>query len=414
MWILALLACSPDGPVGPTPVPTEITDTDTDTDPPTPDGGAADVLRAFAAGTATEADVRGIARTDGLPAYDPAADVFVFVHAAPGSWGVAGDFNGWEPEPMACSGGVCILERAIAEPEGARYKLVQGDVYVADPWSRTFDFDAFGRISVVRPEPGVPRLDWFPVEGSATIAPRSLQVYVPGSPPDRVLYTHDGQNLFDPDAFFGGWRLREAVGAAPILIVGIENTADRFEDYTHTPDDIGTGSPVGGNGAAYGDVVLGEIRDTVHGVYGTFALEGQMGSSLGGLISLDIARTHPGEVDFVASLSGTLGWGRFGDLGPALPELWLADDPGGVLFLSSGGGPGADGVCTDPDGDGSTEDDPDGADNYCENRAFADALAASGRTWDTDLFHWWEADAPHNEAAWADLVDRPLSIFAGL
>jgi hypothetical protein len=88
-----------------------------------------------------------------------------------------------------------------------------------------------------------------------------------------------------------------------------------------------------------------------------------------------------------------------------------------VLYVDSGGGPGGDGVCTDPNGDGSPADDPDGADNYCTTRAFADAMAASGYAgyvWDVDLFHWWEPGAPHSESAWADRVARPLGIFVAL
>ena len=33
----------------------------------------------------------------------------------------------------------------------------------------------------------------------------------PGDGPWPVLYAHDGQNLFAPDAIWGGWRLGEAV-----------------------------------------------------------------------------------------------------------------------------------------------------------------------------------------------------------
>ena len=44
-------------------------------------------------------------------------------------------------------------------------------------------------------------------------------------------------------------------------------------------------------------------------------------------------------------------------------------------------------------------------------RQFADALAGAGYTWDTTLFHWHEPGAPHNEAAWAARVWRPIEQF---
>ena len=80
------------------------------------------------------------------------------------------------------------------------------------------------------------------------------------------------------------------------------------------------------------------------------------------------------------------------------------------VYVDSGGGDGGDG-CTDPDQDGSFEDDPNASDNYCETRQFADGLAAHGYAWDTQLWHWHEPDAPHSEAAWADRLHRPFDVF---
>lgn len=417
MWLL-LIACNgpgsststvdPGTPPGATPIPTP---NPTPVPTPVPDGDAA-IVRAVAAGE-PEAALRPVARGGGLPAQDVDGS-WLFIRIGDGDWSIAGDFNDWVPEPMDCVGGRCLAEIVIdGPPEGVKYKFVQGDAWIADPWARSYTYDAFGAISYVRPPVGEARLDWYPMDGGA-VAPRSLRVHVPAGPYDRALYAHDGQNLFDPGAFFGGWRLQEAVGALPILIVGIDNTADRFDDYTHAPDDIGTGGPVGGGSAAYAAFVHGDVRELIAARYGAPPIEGLIGSSLGGLVSLDIARRNPGHYAFVASLSGTLGWGRYGDLSDALPDLWSTADPGGVVYLSSGGGPGGDGVCTDPDGDGHFEDDPDDSDNYCVNRAFADRLAESGRTWDADLVHWWDVGAQHNEAAWAEIVAQPLGIFAGL
>jgi hypothetical protein len=228
-----------------------------------------------------------------------------------------------------------------------------------------------------------------------------------------VLYAEDGQNLFDPEAIWGGWRLPEALaGRDPLLVVGIDNTPDRFDEYTHVPDDIGQGL-MGGDGDAYATLIEDHVRPHVEAVYGSTGLDGLMGSSLGGLISLHVAWRNPGRYDFAASLSGTLGWGRFGADNETIEQRWLAAPPGTAVYLDSGGGPGTDG-CEDPDSDGFPEDDPDAEDNYCETRQLADALAANGYTWDVDLWHWWEPGAPHAEVAWAARVGMPLDLFLGL
>ena len=65
-------------------------------------------------------------------------------------------------------------------------------------------------------------------------------------------------------------------------------------------------------------------------------------------------------------------------------------------------------------GDGLMDDDPDARDNYCENNQLRDLLDGIGYTHGVDLWHWWEPNAPHNEAAWADRVGRPLELFAGM
>src|SRR5439155_16571383 len=76
--------------------------------------------------------------------------------------------------------------------------------------------------------------------------PRTLTVYVPPGydlePARRypVFYLHDGQNLFDAETSFTGvpWgcdetaeRLIRNDEIAPVVLVGIGNTADRLREY---------------------------------------------------------------------------------------------------------------------------------------------------------------------------------------
>ena len=57
----------------------------------------------------------------------------------------------------------------------------------------------------------------------------------------RTLLMHDGQNLMNPDAAWGGWRMDEALADpawADVVLLAVDNASDRFEAYTHTIDTI--------------------------------------------------------------------------------------------------------------------------------------------------------------------------------
>jgi hypothetical protein len=242
------------------------------------------------------------------------------------------------------------------------------------------------------------------------LVPRDVVVYVPeGAGPWPALYAHDGQNLFNPGAPFGGWQFPDAVAeVGPTLVVGIANTQDRLAEYSHVDDVIG-GNRVTSVGDEYVKLVDEVVRPAIEARYPTSGVNGIVGSSMGGLASLHVAADRPGRWDVVLSLSGTLGWGRFGLNEASMHDLWAGPPrTDTVVYVDSGGGPGDRG-CEDLDQDGLGEDDPDGTDNYCTNRAFADGLAARGWVWGDNLHHWHEPGAGHNEAAWAARLARPLS-----
>jgi predicted alpha/beta superfamily hydrolase len=133
-----------------------------------------------------------------------------------------------------------------------------------------------------------------------------------------VLYMHDGQNLFEPDtAFQKGehWRVGEtateliAAGEIePVIIVGIYNTGDhRKDEYTPTRD----AKHGGGNAADYGRMIIDELKPLIDRTYRTRADAGSTGiggSSLGGLVSLYLAFTHPRVFQRVAALSPSVWW----------------------------------------------------------------------------------------------------------
>jgi enterochelin esterase-like enzyme len=331
---------------------------------------------------------------------------------APGqALSLAGDFNGWAPgehvlqEPVADLGFYFAVVDTAA-PQGL-YKLVRDQTeFFADPLARRFGWDQFGEYSLVDPMPDRGHHERWPAFDMAVgeLEPRTVTAWLPvgafdEAEPLPVLYMHDGQNLFSPDAFFGGWRVSETLEAAiadgtlpPLVVVGIDNTSARFEEYTPVTDVL-DGMRVGGRADEYADFLVQGVKPFMEARYPVStdpSQVGTMGSSLGGLVSLYLGLRHPDVFGQVASMSGTIVWGTIGASNPTIRELYADDPPLGLrIYLDSGGTQGSG--C--PTG---------GSDNYCGNVALADDLRALGWQDEVDLFYRWEPGAPHNEAAWAE------------
>jgi predicted alpha/beta superfamily hydrolase len=321
---------------------------------------------------------------------------------------VAGDFNAWDPEQYPFIEITPELGYVIADlgstPTGL-YKLVRdGSEFFADPLARRFGWDDFGEYSQMDALPDRSHHErwWDFDEGIGLLEPRTITVWLPPGAFDRsplpVLYMHDGQNLFAPDALWGGWKvgvtLDEAIATdvlAPMIVVGIDNTAARLDEYTQVGDVI-DGMPHGGRADEYADFLVDGVKPFIEGRY--FAASAPesvavMGSSLGGLVSLYIGLRHPGVFGQIASLSGTIAWGSIGAGNPTIIDAYTEQPPIGLrIYLDSGGDAGMG--CPD-----------DGSDNYCGNIELADTLRGLGWVDEQDLFHRWDPGAPHNEAAWA-------------
>ncbi len=352
-----------------------------------------------------ESAAYGFARSNGWPIEVEGGYLIVSFDAR--STAVAGDFDEWTGQSLIIDSGFAYRVVTASPDDG--YKLSDGDVYRADPLARSYVLDEFGELSKIAPT--TVHFDRWNFVTDGVVAPRQVNVRVPESAATHVLYAHDGQNLFDDSrASFGvSWDLAASVPDG-VMVVGIDHGPNRIYEYTWIEDDL-RGTPSGGGAGEYADFLQTYLRPFIDSAYEEPPTAGVMGSSLGGLVSLYIAHRFPGEFDMAISLSGTLGWGSFGAHQETLLELYQA---AGVrptrLYVDSGGG--VDGECVDLDGDGVLDDNDTGADNYCTNRQFADAMASLGYTWAVDLWHWWEPDAPHNEAAWAARVFRPLGYFA--
>lgn len=361
------------------------------------------------------------AAAEGWPVF--VEDGYLFVSTDPSLDLVAGDHDQWAGTPMKLEGNFRWLHMKVTA--GSRYKFTNGTVWTADPWARSYTYDDNGEMSLVRPTAA--HLDRFFRIGDAEMPERTVNVWVPQEKPTHVLYVHDGQNLFDPKAVWGGWALQDSVPPA-MMLVGIDNTGEgRMFEYTHVEDifDLdgdGTAEAWGGKGDAYADFVNGTVRKLVADRYGEPSKVGTMGSSLGGLISFHIADRFPGQYAYAASLSGTFGWGSIGEQSKneTIIERYVSHGyRSTVLYFDAGGGdPGLsqqqnEALCMDSDGDG-IEDDNEIGDNACENAQMRKALVGVGYTLGVDAFHWWEAGAAHNEAEWRTRVFRPLDLFAGL
>lgn len=142
---------------------------------------------------------------------------------------------------------------------------------------------------------------------------RTIRVYTPSDYETSgqnypVIYMQDGQNLFDQATSFAGeWGIDEtmeerlASGLETAIVVGIDNTADRMDEYTppweDTPD---------AKGDAYVSFVKGSLKTYIDENYRTLKeAENTIigGSSMGGLISFYAGIKYPETFGGVLALS---------------------------------------------------------------------------------------------------------------
>ncbi|MGE0785909.1 MAG: alpha/beta hydrolase [Sandaracinaceae bacterium] len=408
-----------------------------------PDAGPAlrldDVVAELSDGTASAADLDALIERVSLEARWPLRDGTRWLFAtrwdgAGASVSLVSDVNGWDsaraPANRAASGVhyfVVIDESTFdVAPAGAGVKwFAAPSTYRAGPEITAYGYDTFGELGYVAPPIDAAYRERFgPLRSAFLDEPRRIRAYLPaGFTPHgvaaasaRVLLLHDGQNVFHPDAPFGGWQADAAVSRAgfeDVVILAIDNAPDRFDAYTHVPDDPGLGGgPIGGRADDYAQLVFEEALPFFRARYGLSGDAAKLaigGSSLGGLVTLYLAEAHDGDFACAIAMSSTLGWGAFaGSSTDALVQRWSTH--GSVsIYLDSGGG----GTCADADGDGVMEDSSD-SDNFCTTNQMRDHLASLGYEFGVDLSHWHEPGAQHNEAAWAARLPRALDACAAM
>jgi predicted alpha/beta superfamily hydrolase len=195
-----------------------------------------------------------------------------------------------------------------------------------------------------------------------------------------VLYMHDGQNVFESGPF-GTWNAHIAAESLTrggrmreTIIVGIDNTSNRFDNYI-PPDD-------GGEADDYAAFIVNELKPLIDASYRTLPGRehtGTIGSSLGGLVSLYLGWDHNGVFSRVGPMSGSWQFGNFPTRVAAGPHRDLR------IYLDSGDS-------------GASNDNAWGAMNV------RDRLLQDGWVLGRDLRHVVGYGHQHNEAAWAARV----------
>jgi predicted alpha/beta superfamily hydrolase len=240
---------------------------------------------------------------------------------------------------------------------------------------------------------------------------RTISVYVPpGYDEDSsrhfpVLYMHDGQNLFDAVTAFGGvpWgadetadRLIRANRIRPLILVGVANTRERIREYGPT----GRRARGTSRSYRYGRFLVEELKPFIDRTYRTAPgtpNTGVGGSSMGGLISLFLARWYPDVFGLCMAMSPSLWWDR---------ELVLRSWPSerawlrGLRFWIDMG--------TDEGGTSASR-----REQVRRVRRLAHMLERSGLR-DGREFHYLEVEGgQHNERDWGARFESALEFFFG-
>ncbi len=237
---------------------------------------------------------------------------------------------------------------------------------------------------------------------------RGVWIYLPPSydenPAARfpVVYMHDGQNLFNPATSFGGqpWYAQDAMNQGAesgaireAIVVGVENTGDRINEYTPTRD---AGRMTGGRGELYLRALIEEVKPLIDRTYRTHPGRADtvlVGSSLGGLISA-WAGIHHGDVfGHVGAMSPSTWWDNRVLLREAAMLTGLASRPLRIYVDSGDAGDSSDGVA--------------------DTAMLADVVRAAGYREGVDLRYVVQRGAAHNEVYWAQRLPGALAFLLG-
>lgn len=202
-----------------------------------------------------------------------------------------------------------------------------------------------------------------------------------------VLYMHDGQNLVNPKTSFAGfdWRIDETIISLTkqkkidnIIVVGINNTIDRLEEYSNSP-----------KGELYLKFLIEEVKPFIDKNYPTLTDNKNsaiMGSSMGGLSSFLMVWKHSDVFSKAACLSSSFYYNRF----DAIKLIKKTKEKKKIRVYIDHGEDGIDG-----------------------SQKMFFALTNKGYKIGNELDYFYSPGDGHNEKAWSDRIERPLMFLFG-
>jgi len=231
---------------------------------------------------------------------------------------------------------------------------------------------------------------------------RDLVIYTPPSYNENimkiyrnVLIMHDGQNLFNDSTSFAGrsWRCKETLDyminvgeMEEIIIVGVDNTNGRIDEYTYSRD-----SSIGGGGKA--DMYLDFLESTViPEIVANYRIAknakfGILGSSLGGLLSCYAGYTRSKIYNKAGCMSSSFWWNNK-DFSKVI--LTKNPKPNNIYYLDSGN-------------QGQTKD------GMVDTISVRDQMKSLGFVLGKDLFYYLDNGGDHNEFSWGNRFWVPMA-----
>lgn len=241
---------------------------------------------------------------------------------------------------------------------------------------------------------------------------RNIRIYLPQSYDSDVyrsypvLYMHDGQNLFDPSdsPFHTSWNVHKTADKLvsegkmrEIIIVGIDNNANRGSEYIHFMPEGRTEGRLGfrkienkkeARGILYEEFIIHSLKPYIDTHFRTLKDRDNtalMGSSLGGLVTYFIGFRHPEVFGKLGILSPAFNWADFNKLLEVQKEplkIWMDTGEGEAYYVEN-------------------------------SRRVINALLDKEFVPGEDIFYYQVPDAIHNEENWAKRINLPLIFFFG-
>lgn len=324
---------------------------------------------------------------------------------------VAGSFNDWQTAALITAplcGSDLILGAGAVATGHHQYKLYDptSSTWTLDHRNPAFAYDDFsgnpdGRNSVLAtPDSGRGYLVTFGETCSSTLDNcREVTAYLPPgydalAEKDTtypVLFMHDGQNLWsDHDCCFGhtGWELDAALDTeigegrvAPVIAIGAASTVSRNSEY-------------GLDSSRAAQFMAFQLDELQPQALAKVRWDGEKvaigGSSLGGLIAMDLALAHPETYGAAVSLSGAF-WPGMEDGDALRDRIPTYGKQPLAIYLDHGGN-----VAANSDGAADSVEVRDELTSLGWSRSDSPSCTASPST----ICYYIEPGATHDELAW--------------